>query len=199
MNNLDLLAGWLDDDVEVKIHHTFGTSDFEYRINYELANLDHLPFFSNPLGLCQDAAALIDGSFDDISHPVAGRILTEFGPILYQYFPGSYGFSAKFSLLPEDRYVKLTGDNNTFKQQAREILSPGWHDSMEDKFTKFELLREKHRVKAEDALEIVSVIEKELIDAQRSDPQNSGGHTSDHFTWYQAGIEACEVILSKYE
>ncbi len=198
MNNIDLLARWLDDDVEVKIHHTYGTSDFEFRINYEPVNLDHLQFFNDPLGLCRDAAELIDANYKDLAHPVAGKILSEYGQVLFRYFPGSYGFRAGFSLLAEDKYIDLADAGATFEQQAQIILGPGWHDTVDDRFTKFELLRDRFKVEAAETLDIVRAIEKELIEGQRSGPQNDGGHTSDHFTWYQDGLGACELILAKY-
>lgn len=198
VNNIELLAGWLNEDLKVKIHHSYGTDDFEFRINYELADLSDLVFFKNPLALCQDAADLIDGNNSDLTQPIAGRILTKRGYVLFEHFPGRYGFSAAFSLLSDDKYIELVGNESNFGLQAKKILGPGWSDPREDRFTKFELLRSKLDIDVADALEIVSSIKKELTMEQSSEPANAGGHMSDHFTWYQNGLSACGLILKKY-
>lgn len=199
MDDFDLLSGWLnDEDVEVKIHHMFGSDKYEFRINYEIVELKHLAFFSDPLWLCQTSAKLIDADSKDLEHPVAGRILTKCGSILFQFFPGYYGFSATLSSLSYDKYAGLIAGGASFHEQLKKILGPGWDDAVEDRFTKFEMLRDKFKIRAKDTLEAVREIEKELTEKQNDGPQNAGGHMSDHFTWYQNGLSTCDLILAKY-
>ncbi|TNC85108.1 MAG: hypothetical protein CSH37_08735 [Thalassolituus sp.] len=192
------LAGWLDDEgVEVEIHHMFGSDKYEFRINCEVVELNHLAIFSDPLCICQTAEKLIDDDSRDLEHPVLGRILAEHGSILFQFFPGNYGFSAKFSSLPDDKYDDLVGGSG-FLEELKKVLGPGWHDAVEERFTKFELLRDKFKIRAQDTLEAVRELKNELVEQQSEGPRNAGSHLSDDFTWYQNGLDTCNLILKKY-
>ena len=197
-NRFDLLADWLEDDTEIQINHIYESSDYKFRKNYELVDLSSLTLFNNPISLCQEAVKLIDKKDGGLTHPVAGRILSSYGDILFQFFPGSYGFTATFSLLSREKYSEMIGSGTNFNQQARIILRPGWHDSREDRFTKIELLHHELNTEIVDIIETIKLIKKELIKGLCDGPQNAGGHTSDHSDLYDNALGACALILKKY-
>lgn len=198
MKNLELLSCWLKENMKVKIHHTFGSGKFEFSINYEKVNLDDLSFFSDPLSLCQEAASALN-LHRKLDLPIAGKISTSDRQVLFQYFPGTYGFSAVFSLLVYEEWIEPDPYCVTFESQLRKIFEPGWHDASDNRFTKFELLCDRFNVKATDALDIVREERENLVKGINSAPAFAGGHMSDNFTWYESGLDACDIILSIYE
>ena len=199
MDDFDLISSWLSDkNLEVKIDHMFGSDTCEFRINYEVVDLSNFEFFRDPLRLCKTAIEIIDMNHNGFKDPVAGKIVTNRTPLLFQFFPGNYGFSAKLSSLPDDKYAQFIDDSEGFHEQLIKILARGWHDSIDTRFTKFELLRDNFKIRPQDTLEHVRKIRSDLIEEQSAEPRNAGGHTSDHFTWYQNGVDTCNLILRKY-
>ena len=172
---------------------------FEFRVNYKIMNIDGLSFLSKPLSLCQEAALVISPNDKNLDSHMAGRILTGQRQIVFEYFPSAYGSHANFSLLPKEHFYEPQYDEVAFRRAVEKILKPGWNEVAEDKFTKFELLRDRFKIKAADSLAIVVVAKKELIKGLISRPQHAGGHTSDHATLYQNALQACDLILNKYD
>ena len=199
MDDFDLIAKWLgEENVDVKIRHMFSSDTFELRINFEIVDLSHLDFFRDPINLCRDAIKIIDNEFDDFKNPVAGKVVTNQGSILFQLFPGRYGFSATLSSLSSENCSWRVDGDSGFYEQLIKILSPGWHDAIETRFTKFELLRDKFKMRAQDTLKDVRNIRMGLLEEQSDGPRNAGGHMSDHYEWYKNGIGACDLIIEKY-
>lgn len=204
MKQLENLAKWLSEDQDLEIKHYYEDNKSTFRLDREEIDTEEKDFLQFPLCLFKEAASQLRKDSHLGKLPIAGRIPINDKQLIFQYFPETYypnkhGVSAMFYILKPEDFVKQADNGFNLKVQLRRILSAGWNDVPRTRFTQFELLCDSFSVEAPSLIDLVKDIQNDLFKEQSSQPCNAGGHLSDHFTYFQGGLEACHIILSTYD